>query len=155
MANGHGGERTPVNPAPASGPGKLAKRTDGGPAQKLTVVSGQDYGDRQATLAQERSAGMAQSPAIPTAQVNPQGAPSAAVPGAYAGPAFDAPTARPGEPVTAGVPIGPGPGPEAMNFQPPQPAPTGQMTALLQKFAATDNTGTMAQLASIAQARGV
>jgi hypothetical protein len=29
MANGHGGPRTPANPAPVSGPGALSKRTDG------------------------------------------------------------------------------------------------------------------------------
>ena len=36
---------------------------------------------------------------------------------------FEAPTERPNEPVTAGLPIGPGPGPEALNL-PSQAATT-------------------------------
>ena len=44
MPNGHGGYRKPEHPAPASGPGRLSKRTDGGPGQKLANYTGLDYG---------------------------------------------------------------------------------------------------------------
>ena len=59
MANGHGGYREPAKPAPASGPGRLSQRTDGGPTQKLRSMSGGDYGDRQAMDQLQRAAPMA------------------------------------------------------------------------------------------------
>lgn len=65
------------------------------------------YGENQALLDQQRAAPLAAgAPSTPASQ---QGAPAG---GAPINPAeFDAfrPTDRPGEPVTAGVPLGPGP----------------------------------------------
>jgi hypothetical protein len=42
---GDGGYQAPRNPAPVSGPGKLSKRTDGGPAQALMTPTGLPYGE--------------------------------------------------------------------------------------------------------------
>lgn len=110
MADGHGGKRTPANPAPVSGPGQLSRRTDGGPAQKLRDVTGLPYGQNQDLNDAQAAAPLAQtvtpSPTTPDAQGgNPAGPPpNTVVP-------FSAPTQRPDEPVTAGAPLGPGPGP--------------------------------------------
>ncbi len=90
----HGGYRAPANPAPVSGPGALSKRTDGVPAGQVT---GLPYGTNQVVNDMARQGPMAQ----PSAPITP----------------LDAPTQFPAEPVTSGVPIGPGPGPAAMQMQ--------------------------------------
>lgn len=155
MSDGHGGYRKPANPAAVSGPGKLSQRTDGGPSQPLRVANDQEYGDRKATLDQERGAAMYQQ-AVPKAgavQVPqpPQG------PTGPQGPAFGAPTAQPGVPVTSGVAVGPGPGPEALSFQSPQAVAqnTGAMSRMLAQIAPTDGSGVVAQLLAKAQSLGV
>ena len=98
MAAQHGGYRQPANPAPVSGPGALAQRTDGGPAdtQAAKYVSGLPYGEGQALMATQSAAPMAAAPVAMTT-------PAPIVP-------FNAPLQRPEEPVTAGVDVGPGPG---------------------------------------------
>lgn len=151
MANGHGGKRTPHNPAPASGPGRLSKRTDGGPGQKLQAQTGGDYGSREESLQQQRSAPMSQQDSIQPTPV-PSGGGAG---GGGAAPPFGAPTARPGEPITHGVDIGPGGGPEVLGLQQPGAMPTGYLTNMLQQMSATDTTGTLAKLYVIAQQRGV
>lgn len=85
MANGHGGYRQPTNPAPVSGPGALSRRTDG-------PMHGPVPG--------------AAAPGGAEAQVAPGPDLSSLVP-------LDAPSGRPEEPITAGVPFGPGAGPSA------------------------------------------
>ena len=61
---------------------------------------------------------------LPTANAQPS-APQGAAPAQMAAPApvvapgdinFEGPTQRPSEPVTAGLPVGPGPGPEVLNL---------------------------------------
>ena len=100
MANGHGGQRTPSDPAPVSGPGALSARTDGGPtSQPQMVASGGEYGDRQEM---ESIQG---------------GAPMAAAAGTPRPPALSDPTARPDEPITAGAALGPGMGPQAAGIK--------------------------------------
>src|SRR5690349_10091301 len=69
------------------------------------VAPGQPYGQ----AAQQQRA----LSAVPEPTTGPIGAPQP-VP-------FDVPTQRPGEPVTAGAPVGPGPGPEVL---PPAMAPS-------------------------------
>lgn len=146
-----GGYRRPTNPAPASGPGRLSKRTDGGPGQKLSVAPGLAYGERQQTLAQERTAPMSQADpvqpaALPTPE--PSGPPTpATATNTAVGQAFNAPTARPNEPVTHGVDIGPGAGPNVM------PAPVqmqqqqaGPMASMIGSLAPGDQSGVLAQL---------
>ncbi len=114
-----GGNRTPQNPAPVSGPGALSRRTDGGPGSKtqpIRVATGQPYGARKALTTQQQAAplpdrrptGPAEGPQGP-AGVNPPPTPSTPA-AAMPAPIFGA-TQRPFEPPTAGLP-GPGiPGP--------------------------------------------
>jgi hypothetical protein len=152
----HGGYRKPANPAPVSGPGKYAKRTDGGPAQSISAAPGQPYGDKKAEMAAQRIAPMGGSAPLPTPP-SPQGGDQAppSMP-AFTGVPLNAPTQRPGEPITHGVNIGPGAGSEALNLPAPTgPQGTGAMSALLGRLSASDMTGALAPLLQAAQARGV
>lgn len=109
MAEGqHGGYRRPENPAAVSGPGSLSARTDG--ATEM-VPSGGGYGDRKAM--EEIQGGAAMLP--PRASL----------------PALDAPSARPGEPVTAGAPVGPGVGPQAAGIKTDQQVSDEKLRPLL------------------------
>ena len=108
MANGHGGSRTPSNPAMVSGPGKFSARTDGQVAQ---YVSDMPYGEGQQFMDLQRQAPMAAAQGSTPVSSAPSSAPSAPlVP-------MGAPTQMPDQPVTAGAPFGPGPGSEVL---PPQ-----------------------------------
>lgn len=114
MAERHGGMRRPANPAPVSGPGALSRRTDG---QGARYIPGGEYGEGQEMMDLQTSAPMSRAPE------------SAARPRARGGrqvvseemarptPLF-APTERPEEPITAGAPFGPGPGPDALGVGP-------------------------------------
>ncbi len=108
----HGGKRTPGRPAPVSGPGQLSQRTDGGPQQVLSDVSGMAYGDNQAMESLQSSAPMSASGQA-TARASRRGGSGRAAQGAagMGGTPLMSPTQRPDEPVTAGAPFGPGPGP--------------------------------------------
>ena len=86
-----GGYRKPANPAPVSGPGQLSRRTDG--AQPVMEMTGGKYGEAKALREMQSAAPMAQ---IETAPTIPQIS------------ELFAPTQRPAEPVTAGMPFGPG-----------------------------------------------
>lgn len=100
MANGHGGQRTPSDPAPVSGPGALSQRTDGGAtSQPVMVASGGEYGERAAMESIQAGADMAQAPGTPRP------------------PALTDPTANPEEPITAGAEMGPGMGPQAAGIK--------------------------------------
>lgn len=115
MANGHGGYRQPEHPAPTSGPGRLARRTDGGPGQALRVPTGGSYGDAQAMDSIQRSAAMNLAPGALTPGAGssvPPGPPVPVTP-------FGAPSSRPGEPVTSGASVGAGPGPESLGLPTP------------------------------------
>jgi hypothetical protein len=155
MANGHGGYRQPSHPAHVSGPGSLSRRTDGGPAQVKSVAPGLPYGDQKQVLASESLAPMAGNPAAtPTPTISAPPAASPAGGGPSAAP-FLRPTERPGEPITHGVDIGPGAGPEVLP-QEAQPAfqQYGPMTAMLSKLSASDATGALAGLLQFARAAG-
>lgn len=106
--NGHGGKRTAT-------PGKAySQRTDLMPsAQPVRVQSGQEYGQRQAQEQAQR--------AVPL----PGPTPTPPVP-------LSAPSMKPTEPVTAGLPIGPGPGPEVLTrMAPSEQAPILEMLQAL------------------------
>jgi hypothetical protein len=49
-------------------------------------------------------------------------------------PSLTAPTERPGEPVTAGLPVGPGPGPEALGAPAPQSDALFDLRALARQY---------------------
>jgi hypothetical protein len=106
-----GGYRKPTNPAPVSGPGKLSQRTDGGPLdtkQNQFEITGMGYGENKELNEVQALAPMSAAPAVPTA---PMSIPS--TPMSIPTP-LTAPTERPTEPVTAGMPFGPGMGSEAL-----------------------------------------
>lgn len=119
-----GGERTPSRPAPVSGPGALARRTDGGPGQPIRVPTGGSYGEAQSLEQLQRAAPLSSSPGGETPETTPGG--GGAAPVQVTG--FDAPTQQPGVPVTAGASLGPGPGVEALGLG---NQPSDDMKALL------------------------
>jgi hypothetical protein len=107
MAEQHGGKRTPKNPAPVSGPGKLSRRTDGGPAQVNAQMTGMGYGENKDFMEIQKGASMAAAPRSKGPSKAPQGGPMGAMGGGN--PLFSE-TQRPDEPVTAGANFGPGAG---------------------------------------------
>lgn len=99
-----GGYQKPSAPAPVSGPGRLSRRTDGGPGQPVRELNDAAYGEQATFRADQKAAPMAANAMKPGGgqQVGPADL-SGVVP-------FGAPTSRPGEPITAGADAGPGPG---------------------------------------------
>lgn len=91
-----------------SGPGPQSKRTDIGNVQKTQDLPNADYGEQQAYQAQQAGAPMAADQGGQMSQAHAQNMANI-IP-------MNAPTQRPGEPVTAGAASGPGPGPEAMGL---------------------------------------
>jgi hypothetical protein len=130
---------------------RYPNRTDLHTPLAPAAPAGLAYGQHQALIDSQRQMPMA-APA--TAAPTP---PTAAPPGPSAAPpvlpgslgAFDRPTERPGEPVTAGLPIGPGPGPEALG------PPLGRTFADIIADAATaSGSNELAQLAQRARNLG-
>ena len=107
MAEQHGGKRTPKNPAPVSGPGKLSRRTDGGPAQVNAQMTGMGYGENKDFMDIQSGAPMAAAGKPRRAAKAPKGGVMGAMGGGN--PLFSQ-TQRPNEPVTAGANFGPGVG---------------------------------------------
>jgi hypothetical protein len=133
-------------PAMTSGPGALSQRTDGGPASKQAIryVSGMPaYGDAQALMDMQASAPMAKTnnpprPA-PASSMQPQQGGQPMPQSAQQIVPLTAPTQRPDEPVTAGAPAGPGPGPEVLNLPSPDIAQYQTAKQGIQALAATPN----------------
>ncbi len=98
---GRGGYRkpTPNRKNAVSGPGALSQRTDG--AQPVMRLPDAKYGESQAFERQQQAAPLGDSGGA-NAPMPMQG---------MANPNVFAPTENPGEPITAGVPIGPGENP--------------------------------------------
>lgn len=143
MANGHGGSRVPSNPAPVSGPGALSQRTDG---QAARYMSGGQYGEGQEMMELQTSAPMSKSQAAsprPRSGGRPAVAPQQSVTPLFA------PTERPDEPITAGAPFGPGPGPA------PQRMIEGRVSSRLLAMAAYDESGDLGFMADILVSRGL
>lgn len=98
--------------AGVAGPGKFAVRTDG-----LTLPSA-SYGEGAQTQQIMQGAPLAKTPDV-------RGAQGSAVKAAAAGApvtSLYAPTERPQEPITSGIPLGPGPGPEVLGAPNPMSA---------------------------------
>lgn len=100
-----GGYRKPGNPAPVSGPGALARRTDGGPGDSTPEKLRGD-----GSYGQSKDLAEIQSGAQMQGQQSDQGLQP------YSGAGFDSPSARPGEPVTHGADGGDGAGPEVLGI---------------------------------------
>lgn len=142
---GRGGYQAPAHPAAVSGPGALSQRTDSSPKFRMPD---QPYGDGAELATQQAGAPMARTVARPGT-----GGPT---PTASTGPeilGLDAPSARPDEPVTAGVDAGPGPGSEVLPGA--VQAPTGELTNLIYQLAASDRTGQLAAFGAEAMRRGL
>lgn len=144
---GKGGYQAPAHPAAVSGPGRLSQRTDGGPAQQLRHMPDAQYGEDATFTDQQRSA--------PLAQVNPAPAGGGAQGDGQPVVGFDAPSNRPGEPVTAGAALGPGPGLEALTPQLGPAQSYGTLSDLLSGLSASDMTGAMAKLSQQAMQFGL
>jgi hypothetical protein len=125
-----------------SGPGKYAKRTDRIPANS--------YGD-QTEIAQIASgAPISKTPdvkAIPIEQAAATAATQAPVTSLYA------PTARPEEPVTTGIDMGPGAGSDALMMK--SQFAQEKLSNTLAKMLPYDNTGEIAILYQQALSRGM
>ena len=109
MAENRGGMRPK---APQNNPANISATGGAGQSgtQPARYISGLGYGEGQATMAQQQAAPMAG----PTPQARMGANPLAAM-GTPLTP-LTAPTERPGEPITAGMDFGPGPGSEALNL---------------------------------------
>lgn len=97
-----------------------SNRTDLNPAVPIKAAPGQQYGAAKAQIEAQRAVPIAR-PATDVVTPMRTGGPEASSPAS--GPPvplpgqlmpLDAPSQRPGEPVTAGLPVGPGAGPEAL-----------------------------------------
>lgn len=145
MAEQQGGYRRPSNPAPVSGPGALSQRTDG---QGARYMAGGQYGEGQEMMDLQTSAPMSKAPAQPRMR-QPRSGRQVAEEGMQVTPLF-APTERPDEPITAGAPFGPGPGPVSQ-----QRMVEGRASSRLLALAAYDESGDLGFLADILVARGL
>lgn len=125
-----------------SGPGKFSVRTD--------LPASENYGDRKAMQEQIAGAPTARTPdvrGLPTGQVQAaaQAAPQPPVTGLFA------PTQRPDEPITSGVAVGPGPGPEVMGYA----GQSEKLSDILSQMLPYDTDGEIAILYQQAVSRGL
>jgi hypothetical protein len=129
--------------AGAAGPGKFSVRTDG-----LSLPSAA-YGEGVDTAAIKAGAPMAKTPDVrgATATDVRQAAQSA-------GPITPlyAPSERPGEPVTAGISLGAGPGPEVLGMR---PVTQEKLSDVLAQMLPYDQTGEIGILYQRALSRGM
>ena len=132
-----------VNPIKgASGPGKYAKRLDRMPANA--------YGDQKETASfVNKSTPLATTPDVRPA---PASEVTAAASQAPVTPLF-APTERPNEPITHGISVGPGAGPEALMMQ--QGVASSKLSNTLAKLLPYDTTGEIGVLYQQAASRGL
>lgn len=95
----------------------------------VQAAGGQAYGERAAQERAQRIVPLAAPPAAAAPAPSGGGGPAGLVPTP-----LDAPTARPGEPVTAGAPLGPGPGPEVLAAQGLGGEDLDELRVLYQRF---------------------
>jgi hypothetical protein len=122
---GRGGYRQPNNPAPVSGPGMLSQRTDGGAIDGMTQpqqqYTGFEYGQNGPTNTMQGEAAMAGDPFAMPAM--PRLTP------------LTAPSERPDEGMTFGLPFGDGP--NTLNLPNTQP----DIFSVLKEVAQNDRSG--------------
>ena len=141
-----GGYQRPSNPAPVSGPGALSRRTDGGPTQAARYMAGGKYGEGKQMMQMQQSAPMAAQQSVPAgkANLNRANLPSITP--------LTAPTERPNEPLTHGMPFGPGGGPEVLGQTAQQSQTLSQTVAGLVQY---DTTGELSDLYDYLVSRGL
>lgn len=140
-----GGYRKPSMPAPVSGPGRFARRTDGGVSQPVRSLSDAAYGE-QATFRDIQTG----APMNASARTPQGGGALTASPQAPPVP-LSAPTQRPDEPITSGVDVGPGVGSTALGV--PQRRALS-VAGILEKMLPNDPNGDVRALYEIALNRG-
>lgn len=141
-----GGYQKPSNPAPVSNP-RSGARTDGSPVQAAKYMAGGSYGEGKQLQELQTSAPMA---AKQTTRISGSSA-AANVAGMPPITRLDAPTERPNEPMTNGMPFGPGAGPEALAVQ-RQASPLSSTMAKLIQY---DTTGELNELYDYLISRGL
>jgi len=138
MSNEHGGYRQPRNPAAASGPGALSKRTDGGAIDGMTQAPmrtpGTAYGEG-GNMATQGAAPLAGNPYTPVAMT------------ALNTPSF-------GDNMTDGIDFGSGPGSEMM-AQMPMQSSKGLPSQSIRKMLANDSSGEVAMILKMLLDRGL
>lgn len=127
---------TMPDPIGVSGPGAMSQRID---KQPMSAPTGLPYGEAGALMDAQRGAPMAATPPIPRPDLT----------------GLSAPTANPDQPITAGAPVGEGPGPEVLTTRPPGQPAGGAIAQALARAAASDPTGELSQLLVIAQQKGL
>ena len=130
--------------AGAAGPGKFSVRTDG-----MNLPS-QSYGEGVQTQAIQQGAPLAKTPSVNPMSRSEQGiAPSQLerITPLYA------PSQRPDEPITAGIPLGDGPGPEVLGMNSARPAES--LSNILSQMLPYDTNGEIAALYEQAVSRGL
>ncbi len=127
--------------AGAAGPGKFSVRSDG---MQLPSAA---YGEGVETQAIKSGAPMARTPDVrgmPASEVRQAAAQTPITP-------LFAPSQRPDEPITSGIPMGDGPGPEVLGvMQRPE-----ALSAVLAQMLPFDTNGEIAALYEQAVARGL
>lgn len=127
--------------AGAAGPGKFSKRTD----MRLPSAA---YGEGVETQAIQSGAPLAKTPDVRGAtntQVRQAAAQTPVTP-------LFAPSQRPEEPITTGIAMGPGAGPEVLGMR---PVTTEKLSDILAKMLPYDETGEVEILYQRALARGM
>lgn len=149
-------------------PGPIKGMRTDAQVQPLRAATHQPYGDAGDQLAAQRTVPLPQAPPVPTgAPITPDavlGAPGAAPADPLAAAlqsaqawqppmsvGLHAPTARPDEPITHGLAMGPGAGPEALGLNTPQPA----VATTLADLARISGDPSLAMLAQQALGRGL
>jgi len=126
--------------AGVSGPGKFSKRTDGLSFQST------EYGSGVENAANKAGAPLAKTPDVRPTSLTEQGMAPSQQP---VTPLF-APSQRPDEPITTGIAIGPGAGPEVLGTS----RPVIKLSDTLARLLPFDDTGDIAILYQEALARG-
>lgn len=106
--------------------------------QPIQVAPGGEYGSATALKQGQQAVPLPNAQAVAA----PQSVPSFGGTGGAVAPGdinFEAPTARPNEPVTAGLPVGPGPGPEALNMPDESSTIAGQLRTMYANVPAAQN----------------
>ena len=127
--------------AGTSGPGKFSKRTD----MDMGSIA---YGEGVETAAIKSGAPLAKTPdvrGLPTSEVQQAAAQAPVTP-------LFAPTTRPDEPITSGIAMGAGPGPEVLGMQPVQQE---KLSDVLARMLPYDQSGEVEILYQRALARGM
>lgn len=138
-----GGYRRPENPAPVSGPGSMSRRTDG---QGARYMSGGEYGEGQEMMDLQNSAPMSKTEVRAPRPRSPRATAGTSDVRGEITPLF-APSQRPDEPITAGMPFGPGAGEPPMRMQ-------RGLSSTLEKLLPYDRDGSIERLYLMAQRRG-